>query len=156
MQAEQRQTLVSAFLIVLLFCVVVAAMPPSSLERTLARPARPFLEATGLDQSWGVFAPNPRREVIDMRVRILYPDGRAETWRPPKGYRWRKLMEHTNLSEGISTLARDTVLYAARSAGGRPTRAVMIRRWATLPPRAGAERARWRVVRHVFAVRPEA
>ncbi len=155
MRDEQRQTLVSAFLIVLLFCVVVAAMPPSSLERTLSRPARPFLEATGLDQSWGVFAPNPRREVIDMSVRLVYPDGRAETWRPPKGYRWRKLMEHTNLSEGISTLARDTALHAARSAGGRPTRAVMVRRWAALPPGAGAERGRWRVSRHIFALRPE-
>jgi hypothetical protein len=154
--AQQRQTLVSAFLIVLLFCVVVAAMPPSSLERTLSRPARPFLEATGLDQSWGVFAPNPRREVIDMSVRILYPDGRAETWRPPKGYRWRKLMEHTNLSEGLSSLARDTVLYAARSAGGRPIRAILLRRWAALPPEAGTAPGRWRVIRNVFAVEPEA
>lgn len=152
MPTEQQQTLISAFVLVLLFCVVVAAMPTSSLERTLSRPARPFLEATGLDQDWGVFAPNPRSRVIDMRVRLEYPDGRMSTWRPRKDYRWRKLMENAVLIPAFGGLRRDIALYAAHSSAGRPVRAVLVRRWADLPPGAGAERGPWHVTRDVYRV----
>ena len=60
---------------------------------------RPFVEATGLDQNWGVFAPNPRRQGIELEARIVFADGTRAVWTHPKGdpvihayrtVRWRK------------------------------------------------------------------
>ena len=41
--------------------------------------------ATGLDQNWGVFSPDPRRQSLDLVGRVRYADGGRETLRVPRG-----------------------------------------------------------------------
>ena len=60
---------------------------------------RPVLDATGLNQNWNLFAPNPRRSTLRLEARIDYADGTSSVWRTPisdpfvgtyRAFRWRK------------------------------------------------------------------
>lgn len=62
------RVLISAFLVVTLAAVCATNLPESRLRREALKPAGPFLRATGLDQDWRVFAPDPRsRESAEAR-----------------------------------------------------------------------------------------
>src|SRR3989442_9942640 len=74
-------------------------MPQSKLRREALRVARPYLNATGLDQNWEVFAPEPRRESIALHALVDFTDGSRQTWRIPSSnpvtgsywqYHWQK------------------------------------------------------------------
>lgn len=140
------RTLISAFLIVTLLAVLVTNLPDSQLRRTLSEKTQPYLNAIGLDQNWGVFAPDPRREAIGMKARIAYADGTTESWEPPvrndlfgeySDYRWQKYMENV-INDGVGgTLSKRTALWVARNERSRaeaPARVALIKRFAALPP----------------------
>src|SRR5438094_1905989 len=69
-----RVVLSAAFVIVLASLVVVN-LPESQLHRDLVRPARAIAIGTTLEQSWGVYAPDPRRQVIELEARLRFADG---------------------------------------------------------------------------------
>ena len=54
-----RRIFLSTFLILHLGAVVAINLPPSVLRETLITPAALYLVPIGLDQAWGMFAPNP-------------------------------------------------------------------------------------------------
>jgi len=96
------RVVISAVIVVLLLAVVIGNLPDSALQRDASPYARPLLLATGLDQSWSVFAPDPRSQVIDLQALVGLSDGTGEIWRIPTGgpfvgaywdYRWRKFEE---------------------------------------------------------------
>src|SRR5215212_6102776 len=100
--SDGRRAIVSVFLVVVLFSLAAANLPNSSIRATMLSAATPVLNATGLDQTWSVFAPGPRRQVLEVSARIKYSDGQTGTWHMPTGgpwigayrdYRWRKWME---------------------------------------------------------------
>src|SRR5919204_146959 len=75
------------------------ARPPGSLKVRILRVGQPYLYATGLDQYWGLFAPEPRRVSIALHAQVKYADGTTQTWRTPVGgalfgeywdYHWQK------------------------------------------------------------------
>ena len=103
------RALISLVIMVTLVAVVVINLPESHLRRSLSKVTQPYLNAVGLDQAWGVFAPDPRRESLRLEVQLQYADGKAEVWRAParndvfggySDYRWRKLEENV-LAEGV-------------------------------------------------------
>jgi len=109
------RVLISAFLLVTLPAVTLANLPDSQVRRTLLVVGQPYLNATGLDQSWGVFAPDGRRFVVDLVARVRYEDGTTATWRPPQGgpflatywdYRWRKWAENLMTLGGVGGVIR--------------------------------------------------
>jgi len=118
------RALISLFTLVTLVAVVATNLPGSSyLNKTLSKHTQPYLNAIGLDQNWGVFAPDPRRESIELEARITYPDGATETWRPPErdavigtysDYRWRKLWENVIGDGGNGALSVQLALWVAR------------------------------------------
>ncbi|HKP88566.1 MAG TPA: hypothetical protein VJT75_01205 [Thermoleophilaceae bacterium] len=135
---RQGRALISAFLIVTLVAVVVTNLPDSHLRRQVQRVSEPYLHATGLDQAWRLFGPEPRRYTIGLRASITYADGRGETWRPPAGgdlvdgywdYHWQKWQEwvmdvrHRDLWRP----AAEFVAREHRSAGRRPVRVTLVR-----------------------------
>ena len=69
------RALISLLIVFTLLAVVVINLPDSALRRSLSKTTQPYLNAIGLDQAWGVFAPDPRRESIRLEVRLGYPDG---------------------------------------------------------------------------------
>ena len=126
--------MISAFLIVTLAGVVITNLPQSNLRRHALRVAEPYLNAIGLDQSWALFAPDPRRFSIALRARVLYEDGSAETWRPPAGgalfdsywdYHWQKWQEWV-LDAGERRLWRPAAEFIARDSAGRTRRPVRV------------------------------
>lgn len=132
------RALISALLLVTLASIVVVNLPGSKLRREALRAGGPYLNATGLDQSWKLFAPNPRRATIGLRARVEYANGETTTWRLPSGgnlvgsywdYHWQKWLEfvvddrHADLwKPAAEFIARDS-----RRNGQRPVRVTLIR-----------------------------
>jgi hypothetical protein len=99
----------------------------------------------GLDQYWGVFAPNPRNESWAVKARITYSDGTIGTWTKPDGdalvseyrfHRWVKYQEQLwqRRHRGIWP---DFAIWLVRthdSPARHPVRIELIRRWQHLNP----------------------
>ncbi len=138
------RVLISVFLVVTVLAVAFWNLPPSELKRQGLRPLAPYVRATGLDQNWGVFAPNPRQQTLEMVARVQYADGTQGTWRLPSGnalfgaywdYRWRKWMEwaSNDAYPQLRDPAAQFVLREERGAGRRPVQVELFRRTADLP-----------------------
>ncbi len=141
------RALISLLIVFTLLAVVVINLPDSSLRRSLSKTTQPYLNAIGLDQAWGVFAPDPRRESIRLEVRLGYADGTTEVWKAPErgdliggysDYRWRKFEENLineGAGEGASAeqLAR-WVIREERKRSAPPTTAVVVSGKSVLAP----------------------
>jgi hypothetical protein len=73
------------------------------------------------EQSWGVFAPNPRSTSLQLTARVHFADGTMTTWEVPEGarvggnlryYRWRKWLERVR-SDDFSNLWKPTAEWIA-------------------------------------------
>jgi hypothetical protein len=90
-------------LVALIFLIAAASnMPGSEIQRLLVPVVKPIAVATGLDQQWAMFAPNPPRRIKYLEVRVVLADGNHRVWTPPvsgglagavSSHRWRKLSE---------------------------------------------------------------
>jgi hypothetical protein len=151
---------ISVFVSVTVICLALWNLPDdSALQQKSSRVVRPFMLATGLNQNWGVFAPNPRRETLDFVARLTYADGTTETVTVPRGgrligsywdYRWRKWYEYVRSDDHEDLWAPAAAWFAgrARAEGKQPVKVVLVRRWQpTLPPGPGPSHASW----HEFA-----
>ncbi len=152
---------ISVLLVVIVAGIVIANLPAGAVQRRLAAVTRPYMNATGLDQHWGMFT-TPRRDILYLEARVVHADGQVTTWRPPAdglvlgGYRdahWRKLVEHAaGRPDNADTwpqlwepLARYVASQAAHD-GARPVRVTLVKRTAfelapdgTLPGRTPFE-----------------
>lgn len=114
---------VSAFVVVTLVAVLAANLPASRLQDLLLHVGHRYIYATGLDQSWGVFSPDPRRQVIHVVATVTYSDGTTAEWQLHKrnavlgayvDYRWRKWQEFV-VSPGFeTTLGHPFAVFTAR------------------------------------------
>src|SRR3954467_14504561 len=159
MRVEDTETgrlVISAFLLVVVICLVANAWPDTAVTRPLGRPTQALFGFTGLDQGWGLFAPNPRRQQIDVSARVEFADGSTRVWRLPhddavvgtkRDYRWRKYMEFIVFVPG-DALPGALARYAARavsSPGQRPVRVVVTRRSQLLPSFGTTRGGPWKV-----------
>ncbi len=145
------QWMLSALLVFTLFTVAVWNMPDSALKQDVIPVAQPYLNATGLSQSWAVFAPDPPRLTLGIFARIHYTDGSTAVWRPPRGdavvghyrtYRWWKWVESARLDSN-RFLWEPTAAWVAETYdhGGRlPAQVDLVREWRDLlAPGSGRE-----------------
>jgi hypothetical protein len=146
------RTLISVILVLTLAAITVTNLPDSIVKRTLLVVGGPFLGATGLDQNWGVFAPDSRRSVLSLVARVRYADGSTAVWRPPEGgpalgaywdYRWRKWAENVmTLGGDAAGLQRPAAVWIARNMqrpGKRPALVELATRSYELPPPGARE-----------------
>jgi hypothetical protein len=146
---------ISIFVAVTIVSVVVWNFPSSAMKEEAFKLTGPYVRAAGLDQNWGVFAPNPRRHSLEVVARVEYADGTERTLSVPRGgrliggywdYRWRKWAEWTS-TDSRDFLWRPAAAWFARKAGeagGQPVRVTLVRRWQeTLPPGPGPGRGEW-------------
>lgn len=157
--SDLGRVVISAFILVLLICLIAFTGPDSAPKRTLLRPATPLLLATGLGQGWGVFAPDPRPYQLKLEVEVHNSDGSMDRWRLPfagplhanRDYRWRKWMEMNFQNQEGFTQA--TAVYAARQsakAGRSPKRVVLIHRYAQLRDIGDDRPLDWKTVKTEF------
>lgn len=149
--------LISGFLLATLAAVIVTNLPESRLRGEAMSLAGPYLVATGMDQDWRVFAPDPRRSSIELRAEVAYADGHTAVWRPPAGddlvgatwdYRWLKWVENSIQDVRSNTLWRPAARFVAGEMsrpGTRVTSVTLVRRWRDLPrPGATGRAPRWK------------
>lgn len=137
---------ISSLLFLILTGMIVANLPDSYLRRTAWRFVRPYVVTMGIEQAWGVFAPEPRRQVLELEARITYTDGSEATWRVPDGdpifaayrdYRWRKWVEYVTLDASRDELWQPAAQWVARRfdrADRHPARVTLVRRWYDIAP----------------------
>ena len=134
---------ITGVIIFVLLTLLASNLSDSAIRSWLARLVEPVRNGLGLDQAWGVFAPDPRSTVYDLYGRIRYDDGTTEIWRWPKGdpfiseyraYHWQKWAEQVRLDDN-SDLWRPAAEWLARThdrAGRHPTEITLVRRWYDL------------------------
>lgn len=147
------RALISLVLLFTMGAVLVTNLPDSYIKRRVSDISQPYINAVGLDQGWGVFSPNPRRQVIGLEGRVVFEDGTTRIWRPPdrsplfgglSDHRWRKYREHTIL-DARQDLWRPLALYVLRQAAGddrrRPVSVQLVRSFYDIePPGPGPSR----------------
>jgi hypothetical protein len=153
------RAVISAFAVVTVVALALWNLPDSEIKRKALTVVRPYVTALGLEQNWGVFAPDPRRESLELVARVEYADGTERTLEVPRGdpfvgeywdYRWRKWYEWAR-ADAYQNLWDPGARWFARVAadeGGTPVRVTLVRRWReSLPPGPGPARSEW----HEFA-----
>jgi hypothetical protein len=137
-QTRLGRLLITVFLLVTLAGTFVVNLPRSTLRADALNVGGRYLNLTGLDQSWSLFAPDPRRRSIAIEARVQYVNGTTDTWRLPHGsaligsywdYHWQKWLEFV-LDAHHPGLWRPAALFIARErtrAGRRPVRVTLIR-----------------------------
>ena len=137
--------LISLFVILTLVTILTANLPASHLQSLLMKADHPFLNAFDLSQNWGVFAPDPRQQTVDVYAQVTFADGSQETWRIPArnpvvgeyiDYRWRK-WEEWIASPSYAFLYKPGAIYAARrlaTPDRRPVRVALFDRSHQITP----------------------
>jgi hypothetical protein len=157
---------ISAFLVVTLIAIVVINLPQSALRRKLIGPVQPYLNAVALDQNWALFAPEPRRSILDLDAVVHYDDGSSAVWRFPhqnavigqyRDYRWRKWAENAvNGTANRGVLLPPAALYAAsemQRSGRRITSVAVRGHVALLNPPGTLPRAQRTQVQTMYTAR---
>jgi hypothetical protein len=111
----------------------------------------------GLEQNWGVFAPEPRRDSLRIVALVDWSDGSRTVWRPRlRGaglgaygdYRWRKWEEHAGTdAEGRRlwpAAARFIARLLPRRGAVRPVALHLIRYMQPVPGPGSGARPGWR------------
>lgn len=162
------RAVISLFVALVVASVVVVSMTEGAVEPSLLRHDQKLLALMGLDQRWDIFAPDPRRKVVDVSARITYGDGRVETWRLPRGApvvggywdgRWRKWLDNAMRIGPQSELWPGLANWLARErgeSGRRPVRVTVVgRSHDQYRPGAEPRRGPWRdEVVHRLTVSP--
>ena len=94
---------ISVLVLAVLAIGVVWSMPDAPIKRVLTPGLQPVATATGLEQDWRMYAPEPLQRVEYVEVRVTMADGAQRVWTNPHGdrvigafgwYRWQKLKEN--------------------------------------------------------------
>lgn len=150
-----RATISGAILFVLAV-MLGANLPVSSpLKDQINQVVQPVRDLVGLDQYWGVFAPDPRMETWGIRALITYTDGTTAGWSTPQGdaflgeyrfYRWNKYAEQVFQRDrrGIWPDLAKWLIRNYDRPGLHPVRVELIKRWYVMnPPGSKVSRGPW-------------
>ncbi|MCX8554947.1 hypothetical protein OS121_07530 [Mycolicibacterium mucogenicum] len=100
--SELREAFASFGIIIVLTVAVIWSIPGAPIKDAMAPPLQPIARFTGLDQTWGMFSPNPPLAVPEVETAVLYDSGARRVWklegdRSLAGQfhwdRWRKFKE---------------------------------------------------------------
>jgi hypothetical protein len=102
------QLVISAGIVLFLLVEITTNLPASAITRQLGQTPDKLARLMGVEQEWGVFAPNPRSQSLDMSAEVTFADGSTTTWDLPDGdqltgalryYRWRKWLERVRADD---------------------------------------------------------
>ncbi len=95
--------IISGLVVLVLSISVVWSLPDAEVKRRLTPALQPVAVATGLEQNWQMYAPEPLRRLEFVEVRVTMTDGVQRVWTEPRGdrvvgafawYHWQKLKEN--------------------------------------------------------------
>ncbi|WP_163572643.1 hypothetical protein [Fodinicola feengrottensis] len=142
------QGVISALVIFVVLVGIVWNLPDSPIRAIVVANLQPVANVAGLDQNWGVFAPNPPRQLTYLTVAVTTRSGRELTWRRPASdpvirhywvYRWRKLDENLARTDSIRKPFAQWVAGQLTTAADPPARVKITARLVPLlvPPGGG-------------------
>ena len=129
------QAALSLLMAVLIGAVVVWNMPLGRAKEALVPAAGTVVQAVGLEQDWGLFAPNPRDSSVGVHATVTYRDGRRRRWEPPpfghllapyRTYRWQKFVERLR-ADAYRRMWEPFARWVAREHGPGVARVVLTR-----------------------------
>ncbi|WP_139797966.1 hypothetical protein [Mycobacterium noviomagense] len=122
---------------------VVWSLPDAEVKRRLMPVLQPVASATGLEQNWRMYAPEPLRRLEYVEVRVTMADGAQRVWTNPRGdrvvgafswYRWQKAKENLVRQPASRIGLAHWVVHRLTGRGERPVRVQMTLRTELLPP----------------------
>jgi hypothetical protein len=96
------EAVISGLVMVVILIGVVWNLPDSDIKKSLTPNLRPIAAATGLQQRWQMYAPEPVSGLETLNVRVRMADGSDRNWTWHRGdlvvgpfswYHWQKLKE---------------------------------------------------------------
>jgi hypothetical protein len=141
------QGVISGLIVAAVLTGIICNLPASEIKRQGMAVAAPIGAATGLGQTWDVFAPNPPRQDAHLHVVVSFADGRQTVWNFPHGdplvghyatERWRKVQEYLLSTPSLRpSFARWVARQVAGPEGGA-VRVMIVERTVPLPPPGSA------------------
>jgi hypothetical protein len=116
------QILISGAIAVVILGTIGTHLPASAVSQSVGERSNQLTHAMGLEQAWGVFAPDPRSSSLDLEALVTFADGSTDRWTVPEGnvvvgnlryYRWRKWLERVR-SDDYSRIWDQTARWIAR------------------------------------------
>jgi hypothetical protein len=143
--SRARDIAVSVLIIGILMTAVLSSVPNSALKTAAAPFFSPVARATGLDQSWGMFSPDPPRTFSLLEVHVVMDDGQDRIWlinEDPSmpGLYWRKIKEEVIKHKEFRAGLAFWVLRKMTKKGERPARIAMLVKTETLPLKGEVKR----------------
>jgi hypothetical protein len=101
-RSSTGQLIISACIVLFVLCEIGTNLPSSAVQREEVATADRMVRILGVEQEWGVFAPDPRPTSLQLEARVTFVNGTTATWHLPEGsnvgenlryYRWRKWLE---------------------------------------------------------------
>jgi hypothetical protein len=142
--SQIREGAISALIAAVLLIGVVSNMPDSAIKQALVPTMTPIAVAAGLDQFWGMYAPDPPSRLENLEVDVTMADGGDRVWTLPTNYdrivgvavshRWRKLKESLLSDPQIRPQIAHWVVHQLTVPAERETRVRLILRTQVLPP----------------------
>jgi hypothetical protein len=133
-QSPIGQLLISGAIGLALLATIGTHLPASAVAQSVGERANQVVHVLGIEQSWGVFAPDPRSTSLNMEARVTFADGSAAVWTVPNGdkvvsnlryYRWRKWVERVR-SDDYSNTWEQTARWIAAQYDGRKSPVVRV------------------------------
>lgn len=133
-----REVATSVLVAAIVAVSVLSSVPTSAIKGFVAPVLTPVVRASGLDQGWGMFAPNPPRVFAQLEVHVIMSDGKDRVWylsedRSMPGLYWRKIKEEVIKRKEFRAGLAYWVVRQMTGKNERPARVVMIAQIETLP-----------------------
>ena len=137
------EVLISAPVTAALVIGVVWNLPDSEIKRSAQPSLQPLAVASGADQIWRMYAPDPVRRIEILEIHVTMADGSDRVWSFNQGervigqfhwYRWQKLKEQAIREPGIRAGLAMWVVRHLTTPGEQPQRVRMIFRSEELLP----------------------
>jgi hypothetical protein len=142
---------ISVVVVLVLTIGVVWSLPDAEFKRRLTPALQPLALATGLEQDWRMYAPEPLGRLEFVEVRVTMTNGVQRVWTTPRGdrvvgalawYHWQKLKENLVREPTIRVGMAHWVVHRLTGPSERAARVQMILRTELLPaPGADSPRA---------------
>ena len=136
------EVLISIVVVLALTIGVVWSMPDAEFKRRLVPVLQPVAVATGLEQDWRMYAPEPLGRLESVEVRFTMTNGVQRVWSPPRGdrvvgafawYHWQKLKENLVRVPAIRVDMAHWVIHQVTERSERAARVQMVLRTELLP-----------------------
>jgi hypothetical protein len=136
------EAVISGLVVVMLLTGVVWSLPDAEVKRRLTPVLQPVASATGLEQSWRMYAPEPQRRQEFLEVHVTMANGVQRVWTHPRGdrvlgafawYHWQKVKENAVRDPTSRVGLAHWIVHRLTGRSERAVRVQMILRTESLP-----------------------